>query len=329
MDQARFARNYIACTERGDVVATKSLLFLWVKTYFASLSPAPSRQELTNPDLWGCLAQYASVTGDHAPVDDFWSRLDGISPCAEPSASIPLLGVPILNRPDLLERLIESIDAPVDTLAIVDNSVGSGLADSDALSRLLRQLEREPPGAIQQVKVSRPFNNQGVAASWNAILSSFPHAAYALLVNNDVVFPPGALGQVIERINPARPQFLPMLPAPQEFSAFALTPGVWDRVGLFDASFYPAYCEDLEYIERLRLDPTVEWIVLDSLQDALERCNPTVSATIASDPRLEACNRTTHLLNCLWLHSLRRLEAPHRGTWMRRWLSQWDLEPLP
>ena len=329
LQQERFARNYVTCIERGDLAAAGSLLFLWVKTYFSSLPEAPSRHELTNPDLWGCLAQYASLTGDRRPVEDFWNRLDAITPSKTAATAIPLLGIPILNRPDLLIRLLDSLDQPVGTLAIVDNGSGAGLADSDELSRLLARLEREPPPGIGQVRVARPFTNQGVAASWNTILTSFPDAPYALLVNNDVVFAPGVLARVCERIDPSRPQFMPLLPAPGEFSAFAITPAVWDRVGLFDANFHPAYCEDLDYAERLRGCGSIEWITPEGVQSLQLQANPSASATIASDRRLEACNRTTYLLNCLWLHSRRRLENPHRGTWMRRWLSQWLLEPAP
>ncbi|MCP9834881.1 MULTISPECIES: glycosyltransferase family 2 protein [unclassified Cyanobium] len=329
LEQTRFARNYLTCLERRDLAAARSLLFLWIKTYFSTLPAAPSRCDLTNPDLWGCLAQYASLSGDLSPVEDFWQRLDGVSPHSRRPTAIPLLGIPILNRPDLLLRLLESLDHPVETLAIVDNSIASGLPDTDALSRLLAQLEREPPAGIGRVRVARPFANQGVASSWNAILTSFPEAPFALLVNNDVAFAPGVLAQVIERIEPSRPQFLPLLPAPQEFSAFAITPAAWNRVGLFDANFHPAYCEDLDYAERLRACEAIAWITPDDLQSVQLRANPTASATIASDPRLEACNRTTFLLNSLWLHSQRRLEQPHRGSWIRRWLSQWDLDSAP
>lgn len=329
LEQDRFARNYVTCLQRGDLAAAKSLLFLWIKTYFSSLPASPGRRDLTNPDLWGCLAQYASLSGDRSPVEYFWQRLDGVTPRITTPKAIPLLGIPILNRPDLLLRLLDSLDHPVETLAIVDNSIASGLPDSAALNRLLTQLEREPPAGIGRVRVARPFTNQGVASSWNAILTSFPEAPFALLVNNDVVFAPGILAQVIQRIDPSRPQFLPLLPDPQEFSAFAITPAAWDRVGLFDANFHPAYCEDLDYAERLRGCEAIEWITPEDLQHLQLQANPMASATIASDTRLEACNRTTFLLNSLWLHSCRRLEQPHRGTWMRRWLSQWDLDPAP
>jgi hypothetical protein len=329
LEQARFARNYVSCLQKGDLAAARSLLFLWSKTFFSDLPTSPTRRDLTNPDLWGCLAQYASLSGDRSPVDDFWRQLDGVNPHTTRTGAIPLLGIPILNRPDLLERLLASLDHPVETLAIVDNSIGSGLADSDALQRLLARLERQPPAGISRVRVARPFGNQGVASSWNAILSSFPEAAFALLVNNDVVFAPGVLAEVVTQLDPCRPQFLPLLPVPQEFSAFAITPAAWNRVGLFDANFHPAYCEDLDYAERLRACDAIEWIAPEALQQLQKHANPLASATIASDLRLQACNRTTFLLNSLWLHSRRRLEQPHRGTWMRRWLSQWDLEAAP
>ena len=216
MEQDRFTRNYILCLQKGDLAAARSLLFLWTRTYFQSLPAAPSRHDLTNPDLWGSLAQYASLCGDRSPVDDFWQRLDRVTPHTCSPTVIPLVGIPILNRPDLLLRLLDSLDHPVQTLAIVDNSIHSGLPDSAALGRLLAQLEREPPAGIGQLRVARPFSNQGVASSWNAILTSFPEASFTLLVNNDVVFAPGVLAQVVQRIDPSRPQFLPLQPAPQE-----------------------------------------------------------------------------------------------------------------
>ena len=258
LDSNRFARNYLTFIEGGDLASASSLLFLWVKAYFSSLPANPRGRQLTTPDLWGCLAQNASISGDRAPVEDFWNWLEMITPSTSTSSTIPLFGIPILT--------------------------------------------------------------------------GFPEAPYALLVMNDVVFSPGVLSQVAGRIDPSRPQFLPLLPAPQEFSAFAITPSAWDRVGLFDANFHPAYCEDLDYAERLRACESVEWIAQESIQATLKNANPnanpTASATIASDPRLEACNRSTDLFNCLRLHSRRRLENLHPGTWMRRWLNQWTLEPI-
>ena len=98
----------------------------------------------------------------------------------------------------------------------------------------------------------------------------------------------------------------------------------WDRIGLFDTSFYPAYCEDLDYRDRLRADPDVRIIEIAELQDAMASLNQQHSATIASDPQLAEQNRSSFQLNRLWYFSQRRLRNDPRGSWMRRWLGSWD-----
>ena len=98
-------------------------------------------------------------------------------------AAVPLLGIPILNRFDLLERLLESLDHPVEVLALVDNSGGEG-----DLSSQLRTLQNEGHPLINSIEIAKPFRNLGVAASWNCILTSFNTCSPALLANNDIQF---------------------------------------------------------------------------------------------------------------------------------------------
>ena len=43
--------------------------------------------------------------------------------------TVPLLAIPILNRPDLLEACVASIDADVGRLLIIDNSPTGGMGD--------------------------------------------------------------------------------------------------------------------------------------------------------------------------------------------------------
>jgi len=228
--------------------------------------------------------------------------------------------VPILNRFDLLERLLNSLDHPVQTLAIVDNSEGHG-----DLSEKLQALLRNGHPMIEEIKVATPFNNLGVAGSWNLILRSFPEASVVLLANNDVQLSPLALQSALEAIDWQSPCWLPMLPYPDSFSAFLLTAQTWDLVGLFDENFYPGYCEDIDYLERLQAQPEVQSIHLPDLQQAMAKFNPCGSATINSDTKLLACNRISFQLNRLWLLSRRRHLGDHRGTWARRWLCQWTI----
>ncbi len=42
---------------------------------------------------------------------------------------VPVIVIPVLNRYDLLERCLESIDYPVGTLLIIDNGGKAGLHD--------------------------------------------------------------------------------------------------------------------------------------------------------------------------------------------------------
>jgi hypothetical protein len=131
------------------------------------------------------------------------------------------------------------------------------------------------------------------------------------------------LEEALGRIDASKPQFLPLLAPPQEFSAFLLTARCWDRIGLFDPGFHPAYCEDLDYRDRLRADPTVLWPEAADLQAAMAPLNSCGSATIASDATLARHNATSFALNRLWWLSHRRLRHDPRGTWLRQWLSAW------
>jgi hypothetical protein len=302
----------------------RALLHHWLLLYRDRLASAPCRHEAQREHLWRCLADVVERTADQTLLELFWSSLSHLSPQpfeADPQAAeapLPLLGVPILNRFDLLERLLLSLDHPVHTLAIVDNSGGRG----EGRSQLDRLVARGHP-LIEHICVATPFRNMGVAGSWNLILRSFPEAAVVLLANNDVQLSRGGLRSALSALHWNTPCFLPMLPGAARFSAFLLTAGAWDLLGFFDENFYPAYCEDADYLERIAAQPLVQTIELAPLQQAMAACNPAGSATIASDPRLATHNRVSFQLNRLWLLSKRRYLGDHRGSWIRRWLCQW------
>jgi len=283
-----------------------------------------SRAELRNPALWAALADVVERTSDQALLERLWQYLDRVTPPAHHQPGLPLLGVPVLNRIDLLHRLLNSLDVPVAKLAIVDNSpVAKGGGPSELHLGLLEIQQRGHP-LIGAVEIARPFGNVGVAASWNHVLTAFPDAPVTLLVNNDVCFPPGVLATALGQINAERPQVLPLMPGPHEFSAFLITALTWNRIGLFDEDFYPAYHEDLDYRDRLKADLDVEIIDGSFCHAAMAACNSEVSATINSDPCLAAHNQASFAINRLWYLSHRRLRGDRRGKWVRRWLAQWS-----
>jgi hypothetical protein len=311
-----------AALQAGRLQEARSLMFHWLQAYLAALPEHPQRQQLRAPELWRCLADVVERTSDHYLLELFWQGLDRVRPAPLPTgAPLPLLGVPILNRPDLLQRMLESLDHPVDTLAIVDNSRGSRA--EGPVRELLERLEREGYPGIARVVVARPFGNAGVAASWNLILRAFPSAPLCLLINNDVVLAPGVLQQALQHLNATEPQLMPLLPAPQQFSAFLLTALCWNRLGLFDPGFHPAYCEDLDYRDRLRADPIVQWLELPELQALMAGQNTAASATITSDADFASRNHASFALNRLWWLSHRRLRHDPRGSWLRQWLTEW------
>ncbi len=303
----------------------RAVVYHWLLGWAASLPANPSRAQLLQPDLWRCLGDVAERTGDQYLIERFWQVLDSL-PGPRPAGAtqvgpLPLLGVPILNRPDLLQRLLDSLDHPVQTLAVVDNSP----AHSTVAAQLgaIRQLGHP---MIESIRIARPFSNLGVAASWNLILTSFPQATVALLANNDVTFAPGVLTAALAHLNVDRPQFLPLLPDPNGFSAFLITALCWDQLGLFDPNFHPAYGEDLDYRDRMRATPKVDQLDGSFAHAAMAQLNREHSATIASDPALEDQNRSSFALNRLWYLSHRRLRQDPRGSWRRLWLNQWTIE---
>jgi len=318
LDQQRCDAIQQALTQRNWPVVFAGLR-QWMAHYHQELSLLPSRQRARRPLLWQSLADVAEASAEQRLLEQLWQELDRLPPPAAPEGRIPLLGVPILNGPELLERLLASLDQPVHTLAIVDNSSGNA-----AVQSVLTRLEAEGHPQVERVRVARPFGNQGVAASWNQILTAFPELPWALIVNHDVVFAPGVLAQLLAVVDPAQPQWLPLLPGAAAYSAFVLTALAWDRVGLFDESFYPAYWEDTDYRNRLDADPLVQQLEQGAWLAAMAAANPSGSATLAADPALAEANRSSFQLNRLWYFSRRRLVGDRRGGWRRRWLATWD-----
>lgn len=141
--------------------------------------------------------------------------------------------VPVLNRYDLLQRMLDSVDVPVEHLLIIDNGLGT---DTLELSE-----------KFAKVTHLRMPANLGVAGSWNLGIKSFPYAQRWFIVSNDVVFQPGAL----DKLSQARRDEITLTGAAPHWQAFALGDEAVLDLGLFDeCGFYPAYFEDNDYMRR-------------------------------------------------------------------------------
>jgi len=303
---------------RGQLADALRDVHSWFSDYRLALQLLPTRERARRPLLWHAIADVAELAGDHRLPEQFWQLLDGLNPQPWSTAEglkLPLLGIPIVNGPQRLEALLASLDVPVHTLALVDHSGGPG-----PVRDLLDRLEREGVAGVDQVRVARAFGNSGVAQAWNSILLNFPESPFALIANHDVVFAPGVLQQVIAQVDPSRPQWLPLLSRPAAFSAFVITPLAWNQVGLFDASFRPAYWEDTDYRDRLAAHPSIECIEQGPWLAAMDSANPSQSASLSDDPALSQANEANFALNRLWYFSRRRLQGDRRGSWVRAWL---------
>jgi GT2 family glycosyltransferase len=139
--------------------------------------------------------------------------------------------VPVLNRYDLLQRMLDSVDVPVEHLLVIDNGIGADLTFNEN---------------FRKVTVLDMPANQGVSGSWNLGIKSFPHAHRWFIVSNDVVFEPGALEQLAQ----ARRDEITLTGEAPHWQAFALGDEAVNDIGLFDESLFPAYFEDNDYTRR-------------------------------------------------------------------------------
>jgi len=148
---------------------------------------------------------------------------------------IPVLGFLTYSRFDLAERLLESIDYPVEHLVIVDNS-GK------------REFNPKQPELVKNMWLIQVPHGLGYGGGLNLIVKSTPFAPYWILVNDDSVFAPGALKKIHERVDTDAINFLSIMP---KWSGFVLGEGAVLKAGLFDERFHPIYFEDNDYERRL------------------------------------------------------------------------------
>ena len=186
---------------------------------------------------------------------------------------IPAVIIPVLNRFDLLEECISSIDYEVEHLLIIDNS---------------GQYSMPPDLYRGKATVLNMPANLGVAGSWNLGIKSFPFAPYWVITSNDIKYAPGQLQKLADTSSPDV-----LITTSEAWSSFSIGSNIIKRVGLFDENYHPAYYEDTDYESRmLRL----------GIGDSLQRKNINViaygaSTTIQTEERLFRRNIVTNESN--------------------------------
>lgn len=165
---------------------------------------------------------------------------------------IPVLGTAIVNGAHWLRRQIDSIDYPVDHYIVINNN------GRDELTQELNELADRGHELIDHVHMVHMPGNIGCPGAWNLIIKSRLMSPYWIITGHDVAFLPGGLKELHTR---AQDQSLGMIfpDAGQHglgaWNMFLIRDWVVRDFGLFDENFYPAYCEDVDYIMRLHLAP--------------------------------------------------------------------------
>jgi GT2 family glycosyltransferase len=155
---------------------------------------------------------------------------------------IPVMIVPVLNRHDLLDRMIRSINYPIKDLVIINNGA--------------KQYNYLPVWNqwINKIWHLQMPSNLGVATSWNLGIKATPMTDFWLITNSDVEWGGDSLKMFYEQSEPHK---LLLSNGSPEWCAFTIGWKVVKEIGLFDEALHPAYFEDNDYERRISQNTNV------------------------------------------------------------------------
>jgi len=164
---------------------------------------------------------------------------------AEYFKPIPVIGVPIVNGIHWLQRLIDSIDYPVNELCVINNN-GRGELDEE-----LEKLSKSSHRFIKKITVCNLPSNIGCSGAWNLIIKSYMMNPYWIIASHDIAFTPGFLDTMVRT---SEKEDVGVVKGKEfQWDLFLIKDWVIQECGLFDENFYPAYVEDCDYHIRLML----------------------------------------------------------------------------
>jgi GT2 family glycosyltransferase len=147
---------------------------------------------------------------------------------------IPVLAFPTYARHDLAQRMIDSIDYPVEHLVIVDNS-GK------------RIFEPVKPDIVKNLWLIQVPFGLGPSAAMNFVIKTTPHAPYWVFASEDTYCAPGSLEKIHNEVDTEALNFTDAIP---DWCFVAIGEGVILKAGLCSELFYPLYFDDNDY-ERI------------------------------------------------------------------------------
>ena len=209
--------------------------------------------------------------------------------------------VPVLNRFDLLKRMLESIDVEA-TVYVINNA--------NFEERFHYSNER----LVDLHWIDLP-SNLGVASSWNLGIKMLPFESRWFITSADCVFAPGDL----TLLQTAKSDALTLCDKFPYYQTFVVGEEIVKTVGLFDEGLHPIYFEDNDYERRI----AKAGLRVDRLPLQLEHDN---SSTIRSDVKLSERNQVTFANNEKYFRDKVDADRFDEGRWQLqiRRVNSWD-----
>lgn len=205
--------------------------------------------------------------------------------------------VPVLNRYDLLNRMITSIDYTVENLIIIDNGDN------------LRQPTDEGPRCdnplIKNFRVVPILNNLGIAPSWNLGVKLVPFDQIFYFTSNDCVFAPRTLEKLATESARDKVTISELWP---HWQLFSVGDKVFEECGLFDEAIFPMNFEDDEFEWRVgEMGYEVRKLDLPMVHDG--------QMTFKSNQHYAIRNQTTYEANGLYFRTKKHERRLNAGEW--------------
>jgi GT2 family glycosyltransferase len=197
------------------------------------------------------------------------------NPPSEAALKPAFVGIPILNRLDLLHRCIARIDYPSDIVVVNNNSLD-----------LSFRAELEAMADANGFTIVHQVRNLGVSASWNLIIRIGMSKGYDRIIigSNDTFLRPGSIEAAVVTPKSSDVAVYHL----EHFNFFMVSDNTVADVGWFDENFYPAYKEDQDYVFRCELAGRRRHFIDGAGGEHVG------SATIHSNPKYLHRNSVTH-----------------------------------
>jgi len=192
------------------------------------------------------------------------------------------IGIPFLNRVDLLEECVSRFDADCEVFVINNGE--------ESVDNLVKFCSKNK--FIKKFEICQERHNLGVSASWNKILRKGFRKKYTdvFIGSNDTFLSPTSLDKAKEILS-SNKKALKINLCGNNF--FIIRKELIEEIGWFDENFYPAYNEDQDFEYRMRLAGLGKQILFDIGVKAVHRG----SQTIFSNMHYFRQNKHTHQLN--------------------------------